>query len=328
MSCVVCYDPIKKRCPERSTRCPTCVAMWCSGCHELLTESFIRQTIEHIEDLDINSPIGVQCPCCRCVIDKAHRTSSFKRTNFVYYIDGIYRFVEELKLIDRTHEWLYSNSTWISTMDILRRTKQKIQEYESIIDDAVMSINQHKERHRCGCSTDDASCICQECKSNQSELSELRDEHRALVYIKDRLLDDYQSTLSGIPHLFEPYSIVTTKPISDALHELSPSRDTSLMDRVERLDRYGSPITFFTFLRLRIELILEFKCKAAVLLSIVHFCRRRNITIDLLADLQRSCRKSSKTGIRRWLTRVEIRRCIVARKLQKDFMQSLRISIA
>ena len=197
-----------------------------------------------------------------------------------------------------------------------------------IINDAVMSINKYTERHRCGCSTDDTSCICKECKSIQSELSVLRDEHRALVYIKDRLLDDYQSTLSGIPHLFEPYSIVTTKPISDALHELSPSRDTSLMDRVERLDRYCSPITFFTFLRLRIELILEFKCKAAVLLSIVHFCRRRNLTIDLLADLQRSCRKSSKTGIRRWLTRVEIRRCIVARKLQKDFMQSLRISIA
>ena len=315
MTCVVCY--VTRRGHKKLVSCSTCVAKWCTACHVEMVEAFVRSTFDNLEDLDVRSH-GLQCPCCRTVMNSsAVHVHDSKKGYLRHYLDGIFQYGQEVQLIDRTKRWLRRNSTWISATSELDRRRRQITRFERLVGELEHLIGVYQtirskpqDVHRCSAGG----------QSNDS-LERLQAQCRELYHIKDRKIQELGRLMAQIPELFARYSRVIPSPKATVLEALDTMNDDATY---RHFAKHFEPITFFTMLPLRVECILGLKSKAEHLLSIIHFCRKRSIILDLAHDLQVSCRKTSHagrtTGVRRWLIRTEPSECPVDAQLQFRFM--------
>jgi hypothetical protein len=331
MTCVVCYDGFGKRRGKQRVKCPQCVASWCVSCHEKFLQAFVKQTFEHIEDLDTKVCAGLSCPCCRCLMDaRTACTHPLQASYLVDYVDGIYEFVNELLMIERTNDWLKSNSTWISATRDNDRIRQTVTKFDSIIHELEHRMSIHQDTIYTGyfasnvscdamaCTHGCNSCQCKVCQAKRG-LYELRIECDAYKSIKERSTRALERGLHYTARLF--YCRATSTPISDVLQSFNRARGMTDSCNFARLDKYGAPMSFHTFLQERVGYILELMSKSDYLLRIIHFCRKRNMLLDLVHGLQMACRKSSHTGVNRWLKRTELGKCPVDAKFQLEFMR-------
>jgi hypothetical protein len=340
MACVICYDALRR---PRATvvtpsvvRCPRCVAAWCTPCHEKLTMAFVKHTIERIDDLDVRG-MCLTCPCCRRPLDATAIGAPLHNSYLRHYVDGIYQFAHELQRMDTTLHWLRTHPTWNMATRDHARVQAEIDQFDSIIDTLqhamldemrclkrALANNHWVLQSSCPtCTRDGAprptgeSTECAPCQSRR-RLADLQAECTAMRFIRDRNRADLQQSLRHTPHLFASYCSVDAMPISDALHSLTGARR---MPPMARWDKHGAPMTFFTFLPQRVGYLLGVHRRSELLMAIVHDCRRRNLLRDLIEGLRLACRTSSRTGVRRWLERVDLSPCPYDARFQSDFMR-------
>ena len=321
MSCVMCFGAVATRGHESLVRCAHCVAVWCVSCHEKWVLAFVTTTLDHIEELTVDSHVGMQCPCRRRLMAPLEITRALPTSYLRHYVDGIHQLHRELALMERTMQWLQANPTWISATTEHMRIRRIIAEFDMAIGEQqqrVADCRTELQMLACECATDARSPECAKCNSTRRRLSELQIECDALQSIRSRHVGDLQRSVRSTPGLFREYRrAAVTTPISDVLSSVTGARAKGSF---ARWDKYGSPVTFFTFLHLRIGHILRLKSHSAYVFDLIHVCRRRNLLHDLVRDLEDSCRKASHTGVRRWRQRAKLSPCAVDAAFQRDFM--------
>jgi hypothetical protein len=285
-----------------------------------MVEAFVRgalENIDHLEHIDAREH-GLSCPCCRSVMSSsAVHVYGPSKAYLRHYVDGIYQFGHEVRLIERTRRWLQHDSTWVSATNEIDRLRRQVERFGRIIGELEELID--VGRTFLAKPPEDGSCPL------AGLVERLRAQCTELRSIQDRKILEIGRVALGIPALFARCHRADQSskptPISTALRSFDVASVYDAHD-VGQFDGHFEPITFYTMLPMRVERILHLTSPSEHLLSVIHMCRTRSIVLDLAHDLQASCRQTRqgrRTGVRRWLLSTE--RCPVDAHWQRLFMR-------
>jgi hypothetical protein len=302
--------------------------------------AFVKKTLEHVNDLDVHADggVGLPCPCCRRILGPGVIVAPLRKSYLRHYVGGIYEFFDDLGRMDSTRHWLSTNPMWIIATNEHARVQAEIDQFDSIIDELQRAIRDELKQEVAirqtlpspgshVCAHDDApptgssqgSTECPTCQLRR-RLAELQAECNAFCSIRDRNRVDLQQSVLNTSLLFAKYCRIDTAPITDTLRTLTGARR---MQNLYRWDKYCAQVTFSTYLTQRVGYLLGVESRADWLMTIVYACRRRNLIRDLVEGLQLACRRSSQTGVRRWIHRVELSQCPYDANFQADFMRCI-----
>ena len=312
-----------KRAADR-VACTVCVGAWCRECHEAIVSAFVETTLGDVSLImpagndDTSSPFGVACPFCRSVFsaETVDRNIANKRT--LAMLDAIMRCRAEIQndFADNTILWLIENADLVSPIREKAQVDRDIAESRNKVlgfDCELWAL--HRDL---ACETDSMSK--DHLSASIDELTMLRESEWHLISRLETVVESnygpHSAYLNAIPR-----SDTKTTQVSDLLDQINPKRPDLSTYSVQAWDELLSPIGFFTFLHERVEVIHTSDIEALLTHMFNWFIRRQELQF-LVDDVRRSCRRTSNTGIRRWLHNRPT--CAVDASLWRDFNAQIR----
>ena len=314
--------------------------------------AFVKQTLERLDELDVHADGcggGWPCPCCRRVLDTHTIVAPLRSSYLRHYVDGIGQFFDEMRRMDDTLDWLRTNPTWIAATREHVGMQAELDQFDAMVDALQRSIADELKHlnaiHPVQPLPGDNDACAREATLDgrpatatatgttepppcrfRLRIAELQAECTAVRFLRKRVRSDLGRSMCHTPHRFARYCHVDAAPVSELLQTLTGTLRTTThvaydAHAVARLDKYGAPVTFATFLPQRIGHLLGVTRRTDFLMTVVRHCRRRNMLRDLVEGLQRACRKSSHTGVRRWLLGVVRSPCEDDARFQTDFLR-------
>ena len=267
---------------------------------------------------DSSSPFGVACPFCRSVFsaETVDRNIANKRT--LAMLDAIMQCRSEIQVgfAEDTILWLIENADLVSPI----RKKAQLDRDIAESRDKVVGIDCELSMLHWDLTCETDSMSKDHLSATIDELTMRRECEWHLISRLETVVESDYGPHSSYINAIQRSEKKTTQ-VSDLLDQLNPKRTNPAAYLVQAWDDLLSPIGFFTFLHERVEVIHTSDIEALLTHMFNWFIRRQELQF-LVDDVRRSCRRTSNTGIRRWLHNRPT--CAVDASLWRDFNAQIR----
>ena len=319
-------------CMHRSTNvveCTVCVGKWCTSCHQSIIKRAVEVVLMDADAALQSENCGVSCPFCRHIFNIDSLNRNILDGRLLTTVDAIVQCNKEVhhNTIDETVTWLTSNAF---ATKLIREMNNELKEFlQNIanIESALCKLHeQHEQLSRETSNLDRESQSTRDIREKINELIMTCEWEWCQVGHLEATIEEQLAEYDAHCNILHLQTAEKpTQHVSDLFRMISPEQGCNVDPIVQKWDDATSPICFFTFLAQRVQFMNNQLDVNGFLRYLQDWFELRNELMQLIDDVHSACRKSTCTGIRRWLRLSDVEDSESATQLSHDFRHLLRV---
>ena len=255
-----------------------------------------------VHDALIRETCGVSCPFCRYLFEIDELPSRmFSDKNVVTMVCALQQCNTEMH-----SNTMNETSAWMESQSEASRIESELDEIHDEVDYLVANIDQHERTlvalrsQRANEKDRQSFAIATE---QIDQLTMQREWEWCMIGHLEANVDEKLASYIAHCNIMQLQTVNQSTFVSDLLRTFNPQIDHGDNQLVQKWDEMTSPIGFFTFLPQRIRFMHGLLDAHGFLRYIREWFILRNDLLYLVDDVRRACRKTTRTGLRRWLHR-------------------------